>query len=369
MRIVFIGFCLVLACFWAGCGGASRPEGSGADSGLVSLPNNFFMRLHGTVAETKSSLVLLRSHGEVVGYFYNDYSRVPERLSGTVDGQGMFRLHELSDAGEPVTEWLGRFLQAGKFTGNVRILKTGPRVSFAFEEVPTNLKGLVAEHFREEACEHKLQGPFDLAAPRASWNDTLCPFIDVVLLHVETADSAVCARINQELKEEVYDDDSKNDSLQEFMMGIHALPAGQFSSMQYVYAFESLEKDVLTLRLTFTFDDGQAFPLTHITFLNFDLRSGRRIQLRDLFAVEALQQLTSRVEAFLIAHLPADRRQDYVLGAYALGEAFALTSEGMVFPVNVKAGDGGMVDWRYFLVAYAELRTLGKEGSVLGRFM
>lgn len=221
------------------------------------------------------------------------------------------------------------------------------------------MKGLVAEHFREEACALKLQGPYDLAAPRESWNDTLCPFIDVVLLHVQTADSAVSALINQELKEEVYDDDSDNDSLAEFMMGIHALPAGQFASMQYVYAFESLEKDVLSLRLTLTFDDGQAFPLTHITFLNFDLQTGRRIQLRDLFGVSALKQLTFRVEAFLIDHLPADRQQEHILGSYALGEAFALMSAGLVFPVNVNVGEDRMVDWRYFLVAYPELRTLG----------
>lgn len=125
MRIVIIGFCLVLACFWAGCGGASTSPAAGVDSALVTLPDNFFMRLSGTVAGTASSLNLLRSHGEVVGYYYNDYSRVPELLSGTVDGQGLFLLSEFADANVAVAEWLGRFLQAGKFTGEIRDLKSG----------------------------------------------------------------------------------------------------------------------------------------------------------------------------------------------------------------------------------------------------
>ncbi len=342
-----------------------KPNPPTTDTG--AFPSAFYKKLIGTLGNDAITLDLNRLDGQVIGSYYLDATPRLRKLQGTWAADGGVKLEERDEEGNLVARIAGRFTSSTAFEGFRRDAAATRPADYMIhvEETKGGVAAIKYTHHHKENCARRKQPSSEHQDYNESNSDTLCPYIDILLVEVQTGKAAMDAKINQAIVDAVCGADPGKGSLKEYLGSIDELTEDSFIGYQRHCTIAHSSDNLLCIAMASTVDDGQAYPQQSVQFLNFDLKTGRAIKLDDLMLPQAGDTLLTMVAANLQkTYQPSD---GWALMPEALIQDanFQLHRTGLGILYEVKENAPAMAGMALFTLPYASVKHLIKEDGLL----
>ncbi|MFN8397980.1 MAG: RsiV family protein [Bacteroidia bacterium] len=361
------------------CGGdKSSSEGTmdalaqtSENAAASTLPATFYMKLKGTIGDgIPVTMDLIREDTTLTGTYYYDKIGMPLNLYGSVKGDEMkFRLRESNAQYDETGTFEGKFLNAATIEGTWTNAKNKKQLPFNLQESRDGIMQVAFEEFHEEDCGNRDK---NLKNPKAEdegwWTDTLCSSIDLFLVKVTGPDAGVAKSINEAIEKAIGSDGVGDvHSIEDHMNSVHKLEADEYMEMEEDCGIVTNEPGLFVVSIgTYEFSGG-AHPNSWVTYLNFDSKTGRRIQLEELLKPGARKDL-DRIGERLFNEQNGGESEgmwDFEPGKFTLNDNFAIQKGGITFVFNPYDIGPYVAGAPAVFIAYKEFKHLIKEGSVI----
>lgn len=326
----------------------------------VSAQDGAARVFRGYVSGLPVEITLTRAGDKLSGSYL--YTRIgkPLQLEGTIDAGGNFKLTERDATGKKTGEFSGKWTEDEKENGaslEGEWRKPGSAadsVGFTAGEQMIEFTG-AAKIVSKSFVEKNKPKRFDITAEYPQLEGTI--------------DAAVAARFNQLSKQTAMSmaADFRKNMFSMTAQDLKNLPAGMSSYLDVGYSVQWATDDLISIRFTNGIFEGGAHPNYFSKTLNFDLKSGREINLPDLFLPKS--NYLKAISDYSIADLKTrvgDMSDDEWLktGAGAKAENYSswnLTKKGLMInfdPYQVAAYAAGM---QTVIVPYDKLRAVWRK--------
>lgn len=376
LHLFAFAFCL----FLAACGSKeSAPAGPGTAQALAEapfeLPKTFYKKLKGTIGDGIAvTMDLIKDDTTLSGTYYYDKVGLPLSLDGTIDADKQAHLLETNAQYTQTGAFEGKFSSAEVFEGTWTNPKKTKSLPFKLTETKEGVAGIAFEAHHQENCDNRERY---LKAPKAAdetwYTDTMCSYIDLLILKVTTGDAAASHAINEAIEDEVTTGEKEYASIKDYLNTVNDVEADEYLSLEQYCGVVTNDRNILAVSVgAFEFAGG-AHPNSWVGYLNFDIRTGKLLQLNDLLVPHGKAQLDRIGERlFLGDNGDMDGESlawDFEPGNFKLNENFAITTGGLLFTFNPYEIGPYVMGAPQVFIPYKEMKALVKKDGPLGQFL
>jgi hypothetical protein len=307
---------------------------------IFELPENYFSYMEGTIGDIPIAMVLIKNKETIAGYYYYKKIGAPLKIIGLYNDKHSFNFVESSDKYDTTGFFKGNFIDATTFIGTWN----NPKKTKEFE---VNLKrkdiGIEQVNYhlltkkncaRKEKNKHK--NPNDL-----EYWDTICSLVEINQLKIKAKDSKLNTSINKSIEKEICASyGERKNSISDVLNMVDPDPNYDTDIDEYGFDLhincELTHVDPYTLSIVindYSYTYGAAHPNSGQSHLNFDLSTGKLLQLDDMFSETNIKKLTLLGEKKFIQQYGSEG-WDFEPGNFKLARNFSLTALGITFHYN-----------------------------------
>lgn len=344
----------------------------------TSLPDNFYLKLSGTIKDKPIVMELTRHDSTVNGTYYYVSQGKNLSLYGTMQKNGKISMSESVQQKETGGKLEGTIAPNGTFSGNW----SGNGKSFPMELKENYENGAAKAEMKvlsESASFKKMKASVGISYPvislgNASAQDAINKAIEARTMSIgegeggskksKTVEEALkhCLSGYKEMLEDLSGDDG----------GMSEREIGEENS-QYISLNEN---GVLAITESGYMDGGGAHPNSFLSFSNYNTNTGAKIKLSDILSSNYKSTLYPVAEKLF-------RKQNEVTGSwdeagfewgekgkfYLPEENFIIEKEGLLFSYGQYEIGPYALGMPSVFITYSELKPFVKAGSVLDAFM
>jgi hypothetical protein len=243
------------------------------------------------------------------------------------------------------------------------------KLDFACKETITPFFTTSIKKLNNENCKYANENRKHITDSTNYW-DTLCTTIDLELMSFSFEDKALEKKINQFIEKEVcgfgnmFEDVTKIKSIKQLMNTVNKVDEYGYEhsiSCNFIERFEN----ILTFSISdYSYGFGAAHPNHFSVMYNIDLKTGKLIQLEDIFKKGTKNQLNKIAEKLFIRENGSEG-WDFEQGKFELNSDFIIQKDGLLFTFDAyeigpyAAGDP------FVFIPYTKIKKLLKNESVL----
>ncbi len=374
----FASSCLLLFVFLFGCSPSAKEGDSGQSTdteavdqaAAVVLAPEFYKKLKGTIGDIAITMDLVRRDSTLSGKYYYDKVGLPISLNGTISTANAIVLSEYVGQGEETGSFKGSFVSATEMEGNWTNSANHKVLPFKLKETTELAASIDFEHFHQENCATREKNLKHPKPEDEQWmTDTLCSYIDVTTLKAKTGKPAVDAAIAEALLAEISGHGNKTyPTMAAYLNSINDLEEDEFISRDQYCAIICNEAGLLCVDAGGYEFGGGAHGIGWVSYLNFDLQTGRVLQLKDLLVPNYADRL-DEVAARIFFSIPENEEMLFEENRdnFKVNDNFAVTPGGLIFtfnPYEIAAYAAGMPE---VVIPYKDIEALIPAGGLLAR--
>ncbi|MFO7446545.1 MAG: DUF3298 domain-containing protein [Ignavibacteriaceae bacterium] len=345
------------------------------------LPDNFYKRFEGTINDKYNiTLNLVRIDSALTGnYYYNNRGELINFIRSSMDNIGNIYLEE--DAGYDENY---NSVTTGIFKGR---FITDSRIEGIWEKPDGSKK--MAFYLDEKYPEGSVRTDiFHYSRTYTNYGQASIDITNIEIKNYIKADiqDSINSRLSNAVLQGITFDESKtytttDDLMDDFINTyITTVVSDSVNYTDYIprYEYNCITKILynsdylLSLKkIDYSFLGG-AHPNTFIEFLNFDLNSGKLLQLDDIFKhgyneiLNKTGELKFREYFQLEADEPLDSAGFWFENGFQLNENFTLTKAGILFLFNAYEIGPYVLGAPEVYIPFSEIKELIKEDSIVG---
>lgn len=338
---------------------------------LFDFAENGYKCFKGKIGKNLAVTIHLhKSDTSLSGYYYYDNVGLPLELKGSVKENGRFKLEERDKFYEKTGEFRGKFVSNDKIEGKWIHPKTKKELDFSVTVHTEGVAQFTSEIFDKEDCSNRekyLKNPRDDDDTR--YTDTICSSIHLELLKLKTNRPEIDTKINKRLlKGALYV--GEESEIQGYLNSLKDMVAEfGFMETETFVGVTTNDSDILCVYISSWEYSGGAHPNGSLEYLNFDLKTGAELKLKDVLKANFLKDFSGYAEQKLYKEYEEEDDWFFEKGEFPLTENFAITPGGLLFYFNSYEIASYAAGRQELFFTYKELEKYILPNSVLRRFM
>ena len=247
------------------------------------------------------------------------------------------------------------------------------KFQFQLEEKDITFFSVSYKTLKKENCKYANENRKHITDSTNYW-DTLCTSIEIQLMSFIFSDKSLEQKINSFIEKEVcefgkgFDDNLSFKTIQQLLNSVNK----QNDEYGYEHSISCNLIERFENILTFSISDysygfGAAHPNHFSVMYNIDLKTGKLIQLEEIFKKGTKNQLNKIAEKLFIKENGSEG-WDFVLGQFELNSNFIIQKDGLLFTFDsYEIGPYAAGNPTVF-IPYSKIKKLLKSQSVLTEF-
>jgi hypothetical protein len=340
-----------------------------ADSNRIEyfeLPKYHFSYMEGTIGEIPIVLVCIKNKKSIEGYYYYEKIGTPLKIQGNYNNKNDISFVESSDNYDSTGFFKGYFTDESTFIGTWNNPKRTKEYPVKLIRKDIGIEQLSYQLLSKENCDRKVKNKYKAPEELEHW-DTICSLVEINYMKLKATNPSVNSSIQEAIEREVcasYGERKK--SITDVLNMVD--PDPNYDSDIDDYGFDlhvncklvHVDPFILSIAVSdYFYTYGAAHPNSGRTHLNFDLSTGKLLQLTDLFSEKNIQKLSVLGEKKFIAQYGSEW-WDFEPGNFKLARNFSLTAKGITFHYNTYEIGSYANGAPSFFIPYTEIKKLMK---------
>ena len=367
-----INFVLVLSIFLTACNSNPNSNSSGlsqTNDSKFDLPKTFFKKLKGVIDNNLSiTMDLTKIDTTFNGSYYYNNVGLPLSINGHISNSGEIKLIERNAKYEETGKFVGKFTSNESFEGIWTSTLTKKSLTFKLTESKEGVANISFENFHKENCatrDKNKNKPVD----ESNWTDTLCSYIDISLIKVSVGNPKVDDLINNSIINNICSWEGgkkKYNSINDYLNTINSLNDNELRQIDCNVNIELNSNNILCVRIMISEYGGGAHGISVGSYYNYDLNTGKLIELKDILVANYTTKLNILGEKIFT---DANGREgwDFEPGKFKLNDNFSITNSGLNFMFNQYEIGCYAMGGRDLLIPYTDIEDLIKTDGLITR--
>ncbi len=367
--------------FFTGCGDEKAETETTPKEALLSFPDYAYKQFEGTInGNLPISCIIMRKDTCITGYYFYHSQKHPIQLSGNIDKNYQLKLYEYIEVLTPngldirkTGEFAGKW-ENGVWKGSWKNEKNN--FPFELKEASPPGSAAISVNFTEKKYNSEKKGNAEISYLT----------IKVASCGTEATKKAINIDMENTLLAEYSPEggtptraESIEKMMDEFIEGYKKEEDNMDSALGYTSNTEQFIEmnhgNILCIGQLDYLYMGGAHGSSASSYYNYDLRSGKKITLKDLLVAGFEKSLNPLAEKYFRVQneIPPGKsleEEGYFWGeAFSLTDNFALQPDGILFEYNPYEIAAYYRGTSQVLIPYSAIKNLIKPGSVLEEYI
>jgi len=262
----------------------------------VDLDSTFKL-LTGKLGDTQITMGISINNDQINGYYYSQEQLLPTLIEGELEKNGKLTLRSFSDeedsSGKIICYFLNNKHIIGKYINPT--LKDSVNVNLIMSS-QTYAK-FKFDYLERKNCKNKDNFIKQKIEPTSYW-DTLCSEIKITLINFQSQDKLISEKINKEIEKRICEITFSEKELKDYESYLNTVYDDEVGfGVTINCQIINNNENVVCVRIESIINAfGSAHPMWFVDHLNFDPKTGNRINLNDIISVKDEQVLINLID-------------------------------------------------------------------------
>lgn len=337
----------------------------------LDLSGSFYKRMKGMLDQRLPITMQISKLNDSIlkGSYYYDKIGMPLSLRGIIHPDGTFEMNEWNEQDDITETFTGKFSSSDEIDGTWTNPKTKKTLAFHLVKDSAFTLGVNYHHEHKENCDFankSKQHPDSLLF----YYDTVCSYIDVSLIQIQLENKIAQQNIQESIIKATCTDIEKSySSLDDFMASLDSSGDMGFMSIDADGIIVNAEHDILSVVINQSSYTGGAHPNYFMSCLNFNVQTGKEINLDELFISGYSPALDQIAEKEFRKQYGDDDWWFFKPGEFSLTDNYNITPGGLLFRFNPYEIGPYAAGAPQIFLSYKSIRHLLKENSILQPYL
>lgn len=369
MKVLCIS--LIFCCFLVACHSTTKENVSKNKLSVTKteLSKTFYKQLVGHIGNSEITMDLVRHDSVMSGYYYYNNIGIPISIFGKITSSNRVDLLESVEENAN-THFKGKFISSDALNGNWINSITNKSFPFQLKENNEASKRLLIKYYRNENCKNKDQNIKKKRGDYVLSTDTLCSYIELYSPLILTNNQNTNKLINSAIARSICSYDKGYKSINDFLNSIEQLPSDEYLTLSISFDIITNKDGILCLKKSDSEYSGGMHPYGSVTFLNFDLNTGKEISICDIFKSGYYEKLNYMAEKIFKANNSSEELSWNTPGGhFSFNKKFAIAKGGLILMFELSGSNTFSNGEQKIFIPYNDIVNLIKPNGILKHFL